>query len=117
MSYRDEDQDTDIVPAEELDSTDRRNLNQYSKQSLTHNYSHRVSVPLKSRDQNIEKDREVYHSKSIYSQASSQRKNQAYVPKHYQIPKKEKSVHMDIQWTLGTDVSGSLKKNADAVQK
>jgi hypothetical protein len=108
VSYRDEDQDTDIVPAEELESSDRRNLNQYSKKSLTHNYSHRVSGPLKSRDQNIEKDRETYHSKSIYSQASSQSKNQAYVPKHYQIPKKEKSTNMNTQWTLGTDISGSL---------
>jgi len=141
------DWDTDITPAEEMNTLDRLHMiektenlnnesllisfyknkivdkqahvnppkknakiNNYSKQSLTHNYTHRASGPLKTRDENVDHEAHLYQSNSMYAQVNSQRQVSGYVPKHYQIPKKEKSVNMDTQGTTGTDISESLKK-------
>lgn len=150
-SYREDvDLDTDITPAEELNSTDRRRMiekaenigndsllvsfykkkieDRQHEQLMSHhmskhqesprqrhnqNYTHRTSAPLKPRDENVDHEA-MYNSNSTYLQSSSQRQISAYVSKHYQIPKKVKSVHMDTQCTVNSEVSDTYKKIQNA---
>lgn len=131
---RDDDEwDTDITPAEELNSIDKERMmynaenignesllvnfykkkledqkNESSKNTIeAHNFTHRASGPLKARDENQLKDGEKSNLTSIYLQSSSHRNISGYVPKHYQIPIKN-------TWGKGesrgkNDMAGNLK--------
>lgn len=140
VTRRDEiDLDTDITPAEELDSTDKRKMvenvenigndslliNFYKKKLENkqkeicsdkrqyQNYTDRASVPLKTKDQNSVKE-DSFNVNSIYLQSNSQRELSRYIPKHYQIPKKENSIIMDSQGASRSESSenfNNFKKN------
>ena len=140
VTRRDEiDLDTDITPAEELDSTDKRKMvenvenigndslliNFYKKKLENkqkeicsdkrqyQNYTDRASVPLKTKDQNSVKE-DSFNVNSIYLQSNSQRQLSRYIPKHYQIPKKENSIIMDSQGASRSESSenfNNFKKN------
>lgn len=73
------------------------------------NYTHRTSGPLRQRDVNVE-DKDSGISNSMYCQSSSQRQISGYIAKHYQIPKKERSVHMETQYTAGSEISESIRQ-------
>lgn len=46
----------------------------------------------------------------MYMQASSQRMISGYMPKHYQIPKKEKSAFIENHPSCESDIQNNLKK-------
>jgi hypothetical protein len=135
-SYREDiEYDTDITPADELNTSDRRKMMQNSEnisndnllinfykkklndrqntetsQRTAHNYSQREAAPMKPRDENSAKEDDSNQTNSLYMQSSSQRLISGYIPKHYQIPKKDGSINFDTQGTSGTDISENLKK-------
>lgn len=128
--------DTDISPADELNTSDHLRMiqnaenigndslliNFYKKkledqqisdklsQRQLQNYTHRESAPLKERDENSAREDESIRMNNLYMQSSSQRQINGYVPKHYQIPKKDGSINLETQGTTGTDISENLKK-------
>lgn len=111
------DLDTDIIPAEELDSSEKKKMvenvenigndtllinfykNKVEDQQKENspdrkhyqNYTERTSVPLKTRDLNRVKEEDTLNTNSGYLQSNSKRQLSGYIPKHYQIPKKGKS--------------------------
>lgn len=135
-SYREDvDLDTDITPAEELNSADRRRMVEkaenigndsllisFYKKKIEDNkhkkvqeqsYTHRTSAPLKPRDENIDREADSSHMNSVYIQSSSQRYISGYMPKHYQIPKKEGSSHLDQHRQSEVDPQEILEKAKD----
>jgi hypothetical protein len=128
--------DTDITPADELNSSDHRKMIQSSEnignnsllinfykkkledqqaseklsQRQSQNYTHRESAPLKARDENSAREDESIRMNNLYMQSCSQRQINGYAPKHYQIPKKDGSINLETQGTTGTDISENLKK-------
>lgn len=125
-----------MTPAEELDSTDRQRMVQNaenignesllinfykkklddqkndvsSKHTESQNITHRVSAPLKARDEN--KGKEIDHSSlnSIYLQSSSQRNISGYIPKQYQIPIKKGNGKSELKVKSAHESSSNPKK-------
>jgi hypothetical protein len=135
-SYREDiEYDTDITPADELNTTDRRKMMQNSEnisndnllinfykkklndrqntetsQRPGQNYSQRETGPTKPRNEHLDREDDSNQTNPLHMQSSSQRLISGYVPKHYQIPKKDGSINFDTQVTSGTDISENLKK-------